>query len=123
MYYVGLNFLKSLIVICSDKMEHSRLVDVSGSDESDPERHMGSSNDSKTPVTKSNLKNVMVLLDCNVHKDGSETYMPDTKEMAWLKRSQPGQFKKDMKFTWDMTEEKVLKELRSHFPILRNNGR
>ena len=104
-------------------MEHSRLVDVSGSDESDPESHMGSSNDSKTPLTKSNLKNVVVLLDRNVHKDGSETYMPDTKEMARLKRSQPGQFKKKMKFTWDMTGEKVLKELRSHLPILRKNGR
>ena len=106
-------------------MERSRLVeeDVSSSDESDPERHMGDNSGSTACNRESNLKNVLVLLGCDVHKNDGKVYMPNTKEMARLRRPERGQFKTGIKFNWTLTEEDVLEELRHHFPILSNDGR
>lgn len=105
-------------------MEHSRSVeDVSSSDESDPERHMSDNSGSTKPETESNLKNVVVLLGCDVHKNDDKVYMPNTKEMAQLKRPEREQFKTGIKLTWNMTEKNVVEELRRHFLILGNNGR
>ena len=97
--------------------------DVSSSSESDPERHMRDNSGSTACKRKSNLKNVVVLLHHDVCKNDGKVYLPSFKEIVQLRRPEREQFKKGMKFSWDMTEEKVLKELHSHFPILRDNGR
>ena len=105
-------------------MEHSRSVeDVSSSDESDPERHMSDNSGSTKPETESNLKNVMVLLRRDVHKNDGKVYMPNAKEMTQLKRLEKEQYKTGIKLTWNMTEKNVDEELRRRFPILGNNGR
>ena len=107
-------------------MENFRHVhveeDVSSSEESDPKRHMSDNSDS-TPKKISNLKNVVLLLDCDVREENGEVYLPDGTEMARLKKPEREQFKKNIKFTRTMTEENVEEELRRQFPILRNYGR
>ena len=56
-------------------MERSRSgEDVSSSNESDPERHMSDNSGSTKPETESNLKNVMVLLRCDVHENHGKVY-------------------------------------------------
>lgn len=104
--------------------------DVSSSDESDPERHMSDNSgstkpetESNKPETESNLKNVVVLLGRDVRRKGDKVFMPNTIEMAQLKKPERGQFKKRIKFTRTMTEKDVEEELRRHFSIIRDNGR
>ena len=105
-------------------MERSRSgEDVSSSDESDPEKHMSDNSGSTKPETESNLKNVMVLLRRDVHKNVGKVYMPNAKEMSQLKRPGKEQYKTGIKLTWNMTEKNVDEELRRRFPILGNNGR
>ena len=95
--------------------------DVSSSDEPDPKRH--TSSDSTTHKIASNLKNVVVLLGRDVRRKGDKVFMPNTIEMAQLKKPERGQFKKRIKFTRTMTEKDVEEELRRHFSIIRDNGR
>lgn len=106
-------------------MEYSRHVeeDVSSSDEPDPKRHMSDNSGSTKRKRESNLKNVMVLLDCDVKSRDGKFYMPITIEMAQLKKPERGQFRTEIKFTKTMTEKDVEEELRRHFSILRDNGR
>lgn len=112
-------------------MERSRSgEDVTSSDESDPERHMSDNSgstkpetESNKPETESNLKNVMVLLRRDVHKNDGKVYTPNAKEMTQLKRPEKEQYKTGIKLTWNMTEKNVDEELRRRFPILGNNGR
>ena len=105
-------------------MERSRSVeDVSSSDESDPERHMSDNSGSTKPETESNLKNVVVLSSCDVHKNDGKVCMPKAKEMTQLKKPERGKFKTGIKLTWNMTKEDVMEELRRHFQILGNSGR
>lgn len=105
-------------------MEYSRHVeDVSSSDEPDPKRHMNDNSGSTKRKRELNLKNVMVLLDCDVKPRDGKFYMPITIEMAQLKKPERGQFRTEIKFTKTMTEKDVEEELRRHFPILRDNGR
>ena len=105
-------------------MERSRSVeDVSSSDESDPERHMSDNSGSTKPETESNLKNVVVLSSCDVHKNDGKVCMPEAKEMTQLKKPERGKFKMGIKLTWNMTKEDVMEELRRHFQILGNSGR
>ncbi|CAH3152700.1 unnamed protein product [Pocillopora meandrina] len=82
-----------------------------------------SNNSDSTPKKISNLKNVVLLLDCDVRKENGEVYLPDGTEMARLKKPEREQFKKNIKFTRTMTEKNVEEELRCQFPILRNYGR
>ena len=97
--------------------------DVSSSNESDPERHMRDNSGSTACKRNSYLKNVVVLLGHDVRKNDGKVYLPHRKELFQLKRPERGQFKPGIKFSHDMTEEKVLKKLRLHFPMLGNNGR
>ena len=112
-------FVKSSILICSNRMERSRHVeDVSSSNEPVSDNSV-----STTRKRDSILKNVMVLFSCDVRKRDSKVYMPNTIEMALLKRPERGQFKKEIEFTKTMTEKDVKEKLRHHFPKLGNNGR
>lgn len=112
-------FVKSSILICSNRMERSRHVeDVSSSNEPVSDNSV-----STTRKRDSILKNVMVLFSCDVRKRDSKVYMPNTIEMALLKRPERGQFKTNIEFTKTMTEEDVKEKLRRHFPKLGNNGR
>ena len=97
--------------------------DVSSSNESDPERHMRDNSGSTACKRNSYLKNVVVLLGHDVCKNDGKVYLPHTKEIVQLKRPERGQFKRGIKFSHDMTEEKVLKKLCRLFPMLGNNGR
>jgi len=70
-------------------------------------------------------KSVMVLLDSDVYvskNDQNVVLMPNTIEMAQLKKPGKGRFGK-MTFTSDMTETDVLRALCSKFPILRTKRR
>ena len=118
-------FVKSSILICSNRMERSRHIveDVSSSDEPDLKRPVSDNSASTTRKRESILKNVMVLFGCDVQKRDSKVYMPNTIEMALLKRPERGQFKKEIEFTKTMTEKDVKEKLRHHFPKLGNNGR
>ena len=117
-------FVKSSILICSNRMERSRHVeDVSSSDEPDLKRPVSDNSASTTRKRESILKNVMVLFSCDVRKRDGKVYMPNTIEMARLKRPERGQFKTNIEFIKTMTEKDVKEKLRCHFSILGNNGR
>ena len=69
-------------------------------------------------------KNVVVLkLGTDVIDRDGEVLMPNTIEMAQLKKQEKGQFKTDIKFTKEMTEKDVEGQLRRNFPILRDYAR
>lgn len=106
-------------------MERSRHIveDVSSSDEPDLKRPVSDNSASTTRKRESIVKNVMVLFGCDVEKRDSKVYMPNTIEMALLKRPERGQFKKEIEFTKTMTEKDVKEKLHRHFPKLGNNGR
>ena len=105
-------------------MERSRHVeDVSSSDEPDLKRPVSDNSASTTRKRESILKNVMVLFSCDVRKRDGKVYMPNTIEMARLKRPERGQFKTNIEFIKTMTEMDVKEKLRCHFSILGNNGR
>ena len=82
--------------------------DASVDEEPNAKRHRGD------PYTKS----VVVLFDGDVTvRENGEVYMPNTIEMAQLKKPGKGQFAK-ISFTSEMTEEDVHRKLCSYFPIL-----
>ena len=65
-----------------------------------------------------NVKSVVVLFDSDVKvRENGEVCMPNTIEMAKLKRPVKGQFAK-ISFTSEMSEEDVHKALCFNFPIL-----
>ncbi|KAL9959537.1 hypothetical protein ACROYT_G032867 [Oculina patagonica] len=76
-------------------MEHTKSGEKDG-EEPDPKRHKGDPDTTKG-------KNVVVLLDSNVKKNGQVVFMPITIEMAQLKKPGKGQFKTNIKFTSEMT--------------------
>ena len=83
--------------------------DTSIGEEPNAKRHRGD------PNTK---KSVVVLFDSDVtFRENGEVCMPNTIEMAQLKKPEKGQFAKIF-FTLEMTEEDVHKELCFNFPIL-----
>lgn len=82
--------------------------DASLDEEPNAKRHRGD------PYTKS----VVVLFDGDVTvRENGEVYMPNTIEMAQLKKPGKGQFAK-ISFTSEMTERDVHKTLRFNFPLL-----
>ena len=65
-----------------------------------------------------NAKSVVVLFDSDVTvRENGEVFMPNTIEMAQLKKPGKGQFAK-ISFTSEMSEEDVHKALCFNFPIL-----
>lgn len=109
---------------CSPKMERCRSEEhVSSSDEPDPKRHKRDNLGSTTRKRESNLKNVLVLTGHDVRKKDGKVYMPNTIEMAQLKKPERGRFKTKIKLLKTMTGKDVEAELRRQFPVLRKDGR
>lgn len=96
-------------------MEHTkdREKDVSSGEEPHPKRHKGD------PITAKG-KSVVILLDADVKKNKQEVSMPNTIEMAQIKKKEKGRFKTNISFTREMAERDVLGVLLQNFPFLRN---
>ena len=94
---------------------------MSGGEEPTAKRHKG---DPDTE-TRKNGKNCVVLLesDVKIRENDRLVFMPNTIEMAQLKKPEKGQFKQNIKFTSEMTEIDVQRELLRNFPILENKRR
>ena len=97
--------------------------DVLSSDEPDPKRHKRDNLGSTTRKRESNLKNVLVLTSRDVRKEDGKVFMPNTIEMAQLKKPKRGRFKTKIKLPKTMTVKNVEAELRDQFPVLRKDGR
>ena len=77
----------------------------------------------RDPNASPPAKSVVVLFDSDVKvRENGEVCMPNTIEMAQLKKEGKGQFGK-VSFTSGMTEEDVHKALCFSFPILRHKRR
>ena len=60
----------------------------------------------------------MVLKPCDVVERDGTVFMPNTIEMAQLKKTEKGQFTKNVQFSSKMTEMDVKKILVATFPCL-----
>ena len=65
-------------------------------------------------------KSVVVLTRGNVGIRDGMVFMPNTIEMAILKKPDKGQFKTNIHFSSNMTETDVKSILMANFPILRD---
>jgi len=65
-------------------------------------------------------KSVVVLRDSDVTIGKSSVLMPNTIEMAQLKKPVKGQFKRNVEIFSEMTELDVKRALTENFPILEN---
>lgn len=65
-------------------------------------------------------KNVVVLKSDDVNIKGPTVFMPNTIEMANLKKPKKGQFETGVQISSTMTDADVEKKLREIFPILRD---
>ena len=65
-------------------------------------------------------KSVVVLTRGNVGVRDGMVFMPNTIEMAILKKPDKGQFKTNIHFSSNMTETDVKSILMENFPILRD---
>ena len=65
-------------------------------------------------------KSVVVLTRGNVGMRDGMVFMPNTIEMAILKKPDKGQFKTNIPFSSNMTETDVKCTLMENFPILRD---
>ena len=64
-------------------------------------------------------KNVMVLKSCDVTvKDNGTVSMPNTIELAQLKKEEKGQFKKEVQISSSMTDEDIKRIIVKEFPFL-----
>ena len=70
--------------------------------------------DSGTPVGK----NVVVLKSCNVTLRNNFVFMPNTIEMAQLKKKEEGQFLKNVQISSQMSQKDIRELLISSFPYL-----
>ena len=99
--------------------------DLPGGEEPNPKRHKG--DDPGTTSSKKDpyyCKNVVVLkLGTDVFDRNGQVLMPNTIELAQIKKAEKGQFKTNIKFTKEMTEVDVEGLLRRNFPILRDYAR
>ena len=64
--------------------------------------------------------NVTVLLTSDVKKQNEQVFMPNTIEMAKIKKKEKGQYVSGIKFSSNMSEEEVKGRILSHFPNLKN---
>lgn len=65
-------------------------------------------------------RNVTVLLATDVAKRNDQLFMPNTIEMAKIKKKEKGQYVSGIKFSSNMSEEEVKGRILSHFPNLKN---
>ena len=65
-------------------------------------------------------KSVVVLRHSDIRMGKSSVLMPNTIEMAQLKKPIKGQFRRDIRIAANMTELDVRRTLIESFPILRN---
>ena len=64
-------------------------------------------------------KNVVVLKLCDVVEKDGTVFMPNTIEMAQLKKLGKGQFKTNVQFSSKMTESEIKRILVEEFPFLK----
>lgn len=88
--------------------------DGSSGEEPSPKRHKGD------PDAPKPGKSVVVLLDSDVTVRDGHVFMPNTIEMAQLKKPDKGQYVGKLNFTSEMTEEDILEQLQLNFPILKD---
>ena len=101
-------------------MEHARSVesDASSCEEPNAKRCR------RDPNAPKPTKSVVVLLDSDVTvSENGQVLMPNTIEMAALKKNRDGKQYGKMAFTSEMTKEDVLSALYLNFPILRTKRR
>ena len=65
-------------------------------------------------------KNVVVLKNNDVKEKDGIVLMPNTIDMAQLKKSQRGQFKTNVQISSKMTERDIKEILEEAFPFLKN---
>lgn len=65
-------------------------------------------------------KNVVVLTNNDVEEKDCIVFMPNTIEMAQLKKPQKGQFKTNVQISSKMTERDIKQILEEAFPFLKN---
>lgn len=65
-------------------------------------------------------KSVVVLRQSDIIMGKSSVLMPNTIEMAQLKKQVKGQFKRNIQISSNMTEKDVKEMLIEYFPILRH---
>lgn len=65
-------------------------------------------------------KNVVVLKNDNVEEKDGIVFMPNTIDMAQLKKPQRGQFKTNVQISSKMTESDIKQLLEETFPFLKN---
>ena len=65
-------------------------------------------------------RNATVLLATDVTKRNDKLLMPNTIEMAQIKKEEKGQYVRGIKFSDNMSEEEVKGRILSHFPNLKN---
>ena len=117
-------FVKSSILICSNKMKRVHYVDedVSSSDKPDPKRFMSDNSGSTKRRLKLKLINVMVLFHRDVRKENGRVHLLKGK-LGQLRKPERGQYKTKIPITTDMTKTIVEKQLRLQFPIVGDKGR
>ena len=64
--------------------------------------------------------NVTVLLTSDVKEQNEQVFMPNTIEMAKIKKKETGQFVNRIQFSDYMSEEEVKRRLLLHFPNLES---
>ena len=65
-------------------------------------------------------RNVTVLLATDVTKRNDQLFMPNTIELAQIKKKEKGQYVSEIKFSNNMSEEEVKGRILSHFPNSKN---
>ncbi len=107
----NINLLSIQIMECATSGEK----DGSSGEEPSPKRYKGD------PDAPKPGKSVVVLLDSDVTVgENGQVFMPNTIEMAKLKKKEKGQYVGKITFSSEMTKEDVLKQLHSNFPVLKD---
>jgi len=98
-------------------MEQAKGGETSIGEEPNAKRHKGDPNASTA------AKSVVLLFDSDVTvRENGEVGMPNTIEMAKIKKPEKGRFVK-ISFTREMSEEDVQREICSYFPNLSRKTR
>lgn len=63
-------------------------------------------------------KSVVVLKPCNVEERDGTVFMPNTIEMAQLKQEHMGQFRTNVQFSPEMSDEDIKRKIVETFPFL-----
>ncbi len=68
-------------------------------------------------------KTVMLLKKNDCQRSNGKVYIPNVIEMAKLKKPNTGQYKRNVQFSKEMSEEMVWQKLQETFPTFNLNGR